>query len=135
MVPRLTTQDSRKQDQDRKICVGEPEISTCHSTEHLGLIRATKVENGLNIRKKIGLARRTLYSLVKTGVHGCNGLNPKTSYKIYQVYVIPRLLYGLEVLPINKTQIKQLSTFHLDILRNIQSLPKKDDCGDCLFAS
>ena len=79
----------------------------------------------MNIKKKISLARRTLYSLVKTGVHGSNGLNPKTSYKIYQVYVISRLLYGLEVLPINTTQMRQLTAFHLDTLRNIQSLPKR----------
>ena len=58
-------------------------------------------------------------------MHGSNGLNPKTSYKIYQVYVIPRLLYGLEVLPINTTQMRQLTAFHLDTLRNIQSLPKR----------
>ena len=30
-----------------------------------------------NIKKKISLARRTLYSLIKTDVHGSNGLNPK----------------------------------------------------------
>jgi hypothetical protein len=52
----------------------------------------------INIEERIALARRTLYSLIKTGVHGTNGLNPRTSCKIYQVYVIPRLLYGLETL-------------------------------------
>ena len=125
LVPRVVTQSSKKQDKDRAFYVGESEISACDSSEHLGLIRSTKDENGMNIKKKISLARRTLYSLVKTGVHGSNGLNPKTSYKIYLVYVIPRLLNGLEVLPINTTQIRQLTAFHLDTLRNIQSLPKR----------
>ena len=73
-------------------------------TEHLGLIRSEKNENKLNINKRISLARRTLYSLIKSGLHGCNGLNSNISHKIYQVYVLPRLLYGLEVLPFNKKQ-------------------------------
>ena len=43
--------------------------------------------------------------------------------KIYQCYVIPRLLFGLEVLPLNKGQLHLLSKFHLDNLRKFQSLP------------
>ena len=126
LVPRIRTTASRKADQDRVFHVGQSEISTCDSTEHFGLVRSMKDETVLNIRKKISLARRTLYSLTETGVHSCNGLNPKTSYKIYQVYVllILRLLYGLEALEINKTHMKQLTSFHLDTLRNIQSLSK-----------
>ena len=66
------------------------------------------------------LARRTLYSLISTGVHGSNGLNPGCSYKIYQCYVLPRLLFGLEV---TKTQIGILSKFHISNLRRFQTLP------------
>ena len=94
LVPRVATQSSKKHDKDTVFYVGKSKISTSDSSEHLGLIRSTKDENELNIKKKISLARRTLYSLIKTGVHGSNGLNPKTSYKTYQVYVIPRRLYG-----------------------------------------
>ena len=53
----------------------------------------------------------------------CNGLNPRVSYKIYQCYVLPRLLYGLEVLPLTVSQINVLSKFHLDNLKRFQSLP------------
>jgi hypothetical protein len=49
-----------------------------------------------------GGAGTVVYSLIKTGVHGTNGLNTRTSCKIYQVYVIPRLLYGLETLNLKK---------------------------------
>ena len=63
--------------------------------------------------------------MIKTGVHGCNGLNAKIAYKIYQVYVIPRLLYGLEVLLLNKGQLEELEKFHIEILKNIQSLPTR----------
>ncbi|CAC5394809.1 unnamed protein product [Mytilus coruscus] len=50
-------------------------------------------------------------------------INPRTAYKIYQAYVIPRLLYGLEILPLNSTQMTELKQFHLKTLRCFQSLP------------
>ena len=98
-------------------------IQLSSSTTHLGLFRSEVNENVLNIEERLSLARRTLYSLINTGVHGSNGLNPKVSYKIYQSYVVPRLLYGLEVLPLNNTQMNILSKFHLDNLKKFQSLP------------
>ena len=39
----------------------------------------------LNIDYCLSLARRTLYSLINTGVHGSNGLNPRISYKMYSL--------------------------------------------------
>ena len=106
---------------ERKWYIGNSEISLKSEKEHLGLIRSVKDENKLNLKKR--LARRTLYSLIKSGLHGCNGLNPNILYKIYQVYVLPRLLYGLEILSLNMKQLDELEKFHLDILKNIQSLP------------
>ena len=92
---------------------------------HLGLTRTEKPENSINIAERISTARRTLYALIKTSVHGTSGLNPKISYKIYQIYVIPRLLYSLEVLPLTDTQILQLQRFHMSTLKRIQSLPER----------
>lgn len=98
-------------------------ISLSETTTHLGLFRSEVNENTINIEDRISLARRTLYSLISTGVHGSNGLNPACSYKIYQCYVLPRLLFGLEVLPLTKTQISILSKFHTCNLRRFQTLP------------
>lgn len=92
---------------------------------HLGIIRAIKDQNKTNIQDRISLARRTAYSLMNVGVHGTNGLNPKTSYMIYRVYVLPRLLYSLEVLPLNNGDIKLLRDFHVNFLRQIQALPSR----------
>ena len=97
--------------------------SLSENTTHLGLLRAEVNENIINIDDRLRLARRTLYSLISTGVHGSNGLNPKCSYKIYQCYVLPRLLFGLEVLPLTQIQINILSKFHIRNLRRFQSLP------------
>jgi hypothetical protein len=66
-----------------------------------------------------------MYSLMNTGVHGTNGLNLQTSYKIYQCYVMLHLLYGLEILPLNQKQLDILSRLHTKILRNFQALPTR----------
>ena len=62
---------------------------------------------------------------MNTGLHGTNGLNPKTSYIIYKCYVLPRILYGLEVIYLTKTQLNQLERYHLLVLRHIQALPQR----------
>ena len=92
--------------------MGDKTVQFSSSTTHLGLLRSEVNENIINIEERISLARRTLYALINTGVHGSNGLNPRISYKIYQCYVIPRLLYGLEVLPLTQSQINILSNFN-----------------------
>ena len=82
-------------------------------TTHLGLRRTTSDENKINVNDRMSLARRTLLSLIKTGVHGTNGLNPRTSCKIYKVYVVPRILYGLETLDLQNKDLTALFRFHL----------------------
>ena len=125
LVSRVTTKTSRIKDKDAKWYMGNNQVTENTKSEHLGILRSSKDENALNIQKRTSLARRTLYSLIKTGVHGCNSLNAKLSHKIYQVYVVPRLLYGLEALLLNKCQIDELERFHIEILKNIQSLPTR----------
>ena len=79
----------------------------------------------INVNNCIKSARRTKYSLMNSGYHGTNGLSPATSFQIYITYVLPRLLYGLEILPLNKTHIASLEKFHKNSLRIIQSLPER----------
>ena len=38
---------------------------------------------------------------------------------------MPRMLYGLKILDLRKKDIKQLSDFHIDLLRRIQALPTR----------
>ena len=100
-------------------------LKYCNKGANLGINRAGKKESSINMKEHISLARRTSYSLMNTGHHGPTGLNPMTSYIIYKAYVLPRLLYGLETLSLTKGQLEQLSKYHLQTLRNIQSLPQR----------
>ncbi|CAC5401047.1 unnamed protein product [Mytilus coruscus] len=101
----------------------EKPIKEDQQTTHLGIIKASKNETKLNIQEHISVASRTLYTLIPVGLNGQEGLNPITAYKIYQAYVVPRLLYGLEVLSLNATKMSDLKQFHLKTLRCFQSLP------------
>jgi hypothetical protein len=86
-------------------------------------------ENEINIEDRISLARRTMYALMNTGLHGTNGMNPLAAIKMYEAYVIPKLLYGVEILPLNATQTALLSKFHIANLRRLQSLPTRTAIG------
>ena len=103
----------RIQETTENFTLGNNTMEFKFETTHLGLRRTTSEENKINVNDRISPARRTLCSLIKTGVHGTNGLNPRTSCKIYQVYVVPRLLYGLETLDLQNKDLTALCRFHL----------------------
>ena len=108
---------------ENSLTLGDKQITIAENTKHLGLIRSVKQESKLNVLEKISLARRTLYALLNVGVHGNTGLNPKITYKIYRCYVLPRLLSGIEAIPLNKSELNELELFHRKTLKSIQSLP------------
>ena len=43
--------------------------------------------------------------------------------------MLPRLLYGLDVLSLTQGQVDQLSRYHIQTLRNIQFLPRRTACA------
>lgn len=114
---------------DLEWTLGETKLMPSGKTTHLGILRAETRENEINIDERLSLARRTMYSLINTGFHGSNGLNPAVSLRIYQCYVLPRLLYGLEVLPLTLLQTSMLTRFHMKMLRKVQSLPDRTATG------
>jgi hypothetical protein len=78
------------------------EITTKEDAMHLGIIRSEKNECNKNIEARLESARRTKYALMRSGFHGTNGIDAVASYRIHHTYVLPRLIYGLEVLPLKK---------------------------------
>jgi len=100
-----------------------PEVG---ETTHLGIIQGTASNlNKTRVDNNIELARKTLYSLMGVGMYGNSGLSPAIKIKIYNLYVLPRLLYG--VTGWNKTDrmMKELNRFHIKSLKVIQGLPDR----------
>ena len=94
--------------------------------KHIGVLRCAdiKTANRRLIDDIITRARRTAYALMLTGFHGHDILNPNTPVYIYNTYVLPRLLYGLETVNL-QNDIEKLDKFPKDILRRIQHLPER----------
>jgi hypothetical protein len=63
--------------------LGDKEVSISQSTTHLGILRSTKNDITSNVEDRISCARRTIYSLTGTALHGTNGLLPTTCIKLF----------------------------------------------------
>lgn len=91
-------------------------------TMHVGLLRSANSED-TTVKENIKKARRTLYSLMGAGLHGENGYDPETSLQLLQIYVMPVLLYGLEVVLPHKKNTELLEKFYKKYVKYILSLP------------
>ena len=101
------------------------EISTSDTLTHVGVKRFACGIADTTIEEHILCANRCAYALMGAGLHGSNGAGPKVCYQIVKTYVLPRLVYGLEVLLLTKKQMNELSTYYLQLLKHIQGLPKR----------
>ena len=106
--------------------IGNDKIESSNSTTHLGLLRENT--NKFDIQQKIQTARRTTYSLMGAGLHGRRGLNPLTSYKIWECFGLPRATYGLESITLTKRDVDSLELYQRSLFRQLQSLP--DRCAN-----
>ena len=99
---------------------------------HLGIVRS--YSKHANIDERIQLARRAMYGLMGAGMHGRNGLSPQLSYQLWKIYVLPRMLYGLEVTIYTSTDMSKLDKFQRKTLRQLQFLPEKPSpCNQAVY--
>ncbi|CAC5418330.1 unnamed protein product [Mytilus coruscus] len=105
------------------VYLGKDEITQKSETKHLGLIRNSK--NKLNAEDRLKLARKTLYALLGPELHAMKGMSPIVAYKIWKTYVIPRALYGIEVMNFTESDILKLERLQLKVCRQIQGLPDR----------
>lgn len=54
---------------------------------HMGILRTSKNQEMLNVEANIQKARRTVFSLMGSGLHGENGQDPETALSLLQTYV------------------------------------------------
>ena len=122
----VTTQKKSKSStvyQTEKWTLGDADMPIVDSATHVGLVRSSKPTADAAIEANIQKGRRTLYSLMSSGLHGENGLDIETSVHLLKVYVIPVLVYGLEIYLPRETTIKPLETMFKKTLKHILSLP------------
>ena len=94
IIKRILPRNHREKLTDWKL--GDMKMSLYSNATHLGLTCSAVGETQVDIDDRISCARRTFYSLTSSGLYGTNGPSPAVCFRIYSLYVIPRLLYGLE---------------------------------------
>ena len=110
---------------------GQP-INDTKEAPHIGLLQSDTIAKTMeiNVEQNIKKARRTTYSSMASGLHGHNGLDSETSLQLFKTYVLPIVLYGMEILLPTKTHTEKMDLFQKKILKQILSLPKNaPDCA------
>ena len=93
-----------------------------NETMHMGILRSSNTEDTV-VRENIAKARRTLYSLMASGLHGENGLDPETCTHLLQIYILSVLVYGLEVVFSKAALMDKVNRAYKKSLKQILSLP------------
>ena len=91
----ITTRRANTNSQPSLYLKGEP-MPVVDETMHMGILQSSDTKESA-VRENIAKAQRTLYSLMSSGLHGENALDPETSIHLLQIYVLPVMVYGLEV--------------------------------------
>jgi len=97
------------------------------SATHLGTKRDTLSKFGVKdvASDRVQTAIKTVYALMGAGLYGLNGINPTISVHMIKCFVIPRLLYGLDVIRLTKADVTKLTSYYIQLLKHIQHLPTR----------
>lgn len=103
--------------------INDSQIQVVPTATHLGM-QIDTITGGMagTIDTNISKARRALYSLMGAGLHGKNGLSPSITISCYNTYILPILIYGLDVLLPNDSELKPASELHRKLLLQLCSL-------------
>ena len=97
-------------------------MPTVDKTMHVGICGSADTDETA-VAENVEKARKTLYSLLSAGLHDENGFDPKTSLHLYQIYVLPVLLYGMEVVFPRPKFMEVLDKFNNYNIKHLLSLP------------
>ncbi|CAG2221649.1 unnamed protein product [Mytilus edulis] len=95
------------------------------SAMHLGIIRTNSMKQNIiaNIEENIKKSRRSAYALLGSGFHGENGLDMETIIHLFKIYILPVLLYGMDLLTPQSLDLEKLEKFQKKMLKQLMSLP------------
>ena len=94
------------------------------STTHMEIVRSSTNREMKNVETNIQKARRTIYSLMGTGLHGEKRIGHGNCYlPTSNLFYIPVLFYGLEVILPTGKALDTLEIQNKKLLKQILSLP------------
>ena len=77
----------------------------------------------MDIEEILKSDRGTIYDLLEAGLQVRKGFSPITTHNLRKVYALPRMTYGLEIMPMTNKDKVQLEILQKKILKQIQGLP------------
>ena len=114
---------AEKQDSDIQIIVADKAMPVVTQTRHMRIMSLANSQEPA-VQENIKKARRTVHSLIGAGLHVENGLDPDTSIHLLQTYIIPILVYSLEVFLLSGVYLDKLDRVHKMFIKQILSLPQ-----------
>jgi hypothetical protein len=96
---------------EHKWYLNNKEMSATNKATHLGIERISTGNNRKELVQTRITTARTVFALMGAGLHGLNGVNPKVAIHLIQIYVMPRLLYGLEITTLRHNEIQKLESY------------------------
>ena len=103
--------------------IGDSRMPVVGKATHVGILRTSIPNDPDSIYENIQKAKRAIYSLLPAGFHGKNGLDIQSLIQILNIYVMPVLLYGLELLTPTGKNLEIMDIFHKKCLKQLLSLP------------
>ena len=85
--------------------------------KHLGAERWDDGSDSSTVSTRVWISCQVAYARMGTGLYGLNGLSPKVSINMLNVYNIPAIMLGLVILKLTETGYKELASFYQKILQ------------------
>ena len=115
---------SKRDAQPIELVMASDQITCSECNLHLRITR--NIKDKVNVEEKLSIGRKTAYSQIGAGFYSINELKTCLNGHIWTTFVVPpRLVYGLEILPLTNRDIESLEKFQRKSLRQIQGLPDK----------
>ena len=106
------------------IMLGPGQLNIVKTCKHMGVTLSTDNNEQKEIRaKRISAGKGVMYAARGLGSHTLQ-MPPKVLSKIYWAVAVPRMTYGLDVTPINNSDLNELDKAHRYNAKVIQNLPQ-----------
>ena len=105
------------------VCLGDKEISVVSECRHMGITLTTqRMLYKKAIQERIGAGKSTLLAARGIGSHS-QPVTPTVLSKVYWTISVPKMTYGVEVVPIDEANLNDIETGHRQNAKIVQNLP------------
>ena len=117
---------TEKRNENGTFTLNGKDVKVVDECVHLGIHRDSKSRsvNTKTVDERIQSAQRCAYSLMGASSHGQNGVNPMVSLTMWNIFILPCLMYGLDILTLIKTEISKINQSQ-KFLKQFMHLPDR----------